>query len=682
MPSSSPRALARTPGRVLPRLQALLTWLRDEGAGVVWLLRWRGVWLVLLLVAVGSVVAYQRPATYVVDVGSRQDQAYTRNFHARLEEPGHTFRWSDLYGYVTFPGVGGARPFTVTATLDPARPATVEIFVNGERFFAGDVGPGWREFAFPVDESHPAALSSRDTVVEFRAPEYRALGEEGEAKGLKVDRVVLEQAQEGGFIWPSLATVGLIVLGTLLVYLLVGRALIGISRPEHARGRAVLLALVAGTALCVLLAASRTAASAAVPYVAATLASMLVILVVTERLVAGLFEGIGGRGARLLALAVALAFGVRFGGMALPQAVIIDMPYHMKWLRTLLAGDWQALYFPGGLSEVPPEWGMSLLIPKSPLFYLAAAPLNIIPFDIETLVKWLICFLDVGLVVLTYWFAVRVGASGRAALAAACLYAVTPLAFRAFSYGILPTIFAQWLAAGLFAFVLAFSVKGWRPATLLVGTLLATLTLLAFPTVAVFVTLVVVFVPLGWRLAGRTGAEQSFSWQLYLVLATGWLLAIVVYYGLYIEPVVASAQALLTPAPGGGTTVRWPGGVAELVAWTADYLASTLPVVIAALGALILWARKRATAPQTKAAILLSAWLAIGPVFMAANYKIDMIGKHLFFTMLPVAVLGGLGLAALGGRGAWGRRLAGLTLGTVAWQALVFWVERLVRAST
>ncbi|HET6312834.1 MAG TPA: hypothetical protein VFH60_03285, partial [Chloroflexia bacterium] len=561
---------------------------------MVGLLRWWGVWLVLLLVVAGSVAAYQRPATYVVDVGSRQDQAYTRNFHARLEEPGRTFRWSDVYGYVTFPGVGGARPFTVTVALDPARPADVEIFVNGDRFFAGDVGPGWREFAFPVDESHPAALASRDTVVEFRAPEYRAAGEAGEAKGLKVDRVVLEQAPEGGFIWPSLATVALTVLSTLLVYLLVGRALAGISHSEQGRGRAVVLALVAGTALCLLLAASRTAASAAVPHVAATLASMLVILVVAERLAAGLFAGIGGRGARLLALAVAVAFGVRFGGMALPQSVIIDMPYHMKWLRTLLAGDWQALYFPGGLSEVPPEWGMSLLIPKSPLFYLAAAPLNVIPFDLETLVKWLICSLDASLVVLASWFAMRVGASRRAALAAACLYAVMPLAFRAFSYGILPTIFAQWLAAGLFAFVLAFSVKGWRPATLLVGTLLATLTLLAFPTVAVFVTLVVAFVPLGWRVAGRKEATRSFNWQPYVMLSVAWLLAIVVYYGLYIEPVVASAQALLTPAPGGGTTVRWPGGVAELVVWTADYLASTLPVVLAALGALILWARRRA----------------------------------------------------------------------------------------
>jgi hypothetical protein len=189
-------------------------------------------------------------------------------------------------------------------------------------------------------------------------------------------------------------------------------------------------------------------------------------------------------------------------------------------------------------------------------------------------------------------------------------------------------------------------------------------------------------VPLVWWLGRLKETRQSFSWQPYAVLAAAWLLAIVVYYGLYIEPVAASAQALLAPAPGGGNTVRWPGGVAELVGWTADYLASTLPVVLAALGVLLLLGRKYATVMQARAATLLIVWLAIGPIFMAVNYKIDMIGKHLFFTMLPVAVVGGLGVGALAGRGAWGRRLAGLTLSAVAWQALVFWVERLVRAST
>ena len=34
--------------------------------------------------------------------------------------------------------------------------------------------------------------------------------------------------------------------------------------------------------------------------------------------------------------------------MALPQTVIIDLPWHMKWLHELLAGHWESLYFPGG----------------------------------------------------------------------------------------------------------------------------------------------------------------------------------------------------------------------------------------------------------------------------------------------------------------------------------------------
>jgi hypothetical protein len=170
------------------------------------------MWPSLAFVVALAVVAYQVPGTYVVDVGSPSDQAYTRNFHTRLDESGRTYRWSDVYGYVNFPGVGGSRPFTVTVVLDPERTAPIEIHVNGERFFAGEVAPGWRELTFAVDGSHPTALSSRDTVVEFRAPEYRLPGEEAESKGLKVDRVVLEQAPTGGFIWPSLATLGFLMV--------------------------------------------------------------------------------------------------------------------------------------------------------------------------------------------------------------------------------------------------------------------------------------------------------------------------------------------------------------------------------------------------------------------------------------------------------------------------------------
>ncbi len=667
--------------RLAAYLLSMLRWISEEVRFGLRLLRWWAVWPGLLLVAALSVAAYQLPGTYVVDVGSPQDQAYTRNFHTRLEEPGRTYRWSDVYGYVSFPGVGGSRPFTLTVTLDAQRRVPIEVYVNGVNFFAGEVVPGWQELTFRIDQRQPAALASRDTVVEFRAPDYRLPGEESQAKGLKVDRIVLEQSTTGGFIWPSLATLGFVLLSTLLIYVLVGRALRGLSTERATRVRALVASTVVGAGLCLLLASSHTSASVTAPHIAITLGSMLTIFLVAERVVGARGWHLGWRGARLLSGAVALAFGLRYGGMALPHSVIIDMPYHMKWLRTLLAGDWQALYFPGGLSEVPPEWGMSLLIPKSPLFYVAASPVAILPFDLETLLKWSICLLDATVVLFAYWFSRRIGGAKAAALAAAFLYAVMPLAFRAFSYGILPTILAQWLATGLLAVVLAASVRGWRPATLLVAVVLATLTLLSFPTVAVFVTFVVIVAPVGWRFVRPVRKpSQTFSWQPYLVLAAGWLLAFIAYYGLYVTPVAASAVALLGATPGGAATVRWPGGVAELLVWTGGYLASMLPLLLAVVGLLLLLVRQRLWVAQARATTLVIAWLAILPIFVAANYKIDMIGKHLFFTMLPVAVAGGVGLVALGGRGAWGGRLAGLLLGTVAWQALVFWVERLVRA--
>jgi hypothetical protein len=60
----------------------------------------------------------------------------------------------------------------------------------------------------------------------------------------------------------------------------------------------------------------------------------------------------------------------------------------------------------------------------------------------------------------------------------------------------------------------------------------------------------------------------------------------------------------------------------------------------------------------------------------------DMIGKHLFFTMVPIAVLGGVTLSRYWRRRRWGMPFAALLVVVVGWQGLVFWVERLVRASS
>jgi peptidoglycan/LPS O-acetylase OafA/YrhL len=90
----------------------------------------------------------------------------------------------------------------------------------------------------------------------------------------------------------------------------------------------------------------------------------------------------------------------------------------------------------------------------------------------------------------------------------------------------------------------------------------------------------------------------------------------------------------------------------------------------------------RRSPERRRALLLLILWLAIAPVFVLVNYKVDMIGKHLFFTMLPVALAGGVMLFQLSRGGRWRATLAALAFATIGWQGLVFWVERLVRASS
>jgi hypothetical protein len=446
---------------------------------------------------------------------------------------------------------------------------------------------------------------------------------------------------------------------------------------------ALVAAVVGASVLLAFVMSSPVAMAAASGHIFATLLTALLIAGLCETLFRSRARRMTSLECRALALAFAGAFLLRFGGMGLPQAVIIDMPWHMKWLGTLLTGDWAALYLPnGGLNSVPAEWGLQLLIPKSPLFYFAFAPLSVLPFELEQSVKWLICLLDASLVLAISRLSLAVQPRVGAALVGAWLYVVMPLAFRAFAYGILPTILAQWLATVLFLALVSVGVRRLKPVEWVALVGLALMAFLSFPTVALFVSLVAAGYAMGLALWRGTGGSGVAMGRLAIVVAAGWLLAVLLYYGLYISPVLVSAQALLAPNAGQASTVRWPGGLPELIASTADYVVTLLPAILAVAGLALLIVVGRRSPEQRRALLLLTLWLAIAPLFVLVNYKVDMIGKHLFFTMLPVALAGGVMLFRLSRGGRWRVTLAALAFATIGWQGLVFWVERLVRASS
>jgi hypothetical protein len=64
--------------------------------------------------------------------------------------------------------------------------------------------------------------------------------------------------------------------------------------------------------------------------------------------------------------------------------------------------------------------------------------------------------------------------------------------------------------------------------------------------------------------------------------------------------------------------------------------------------------------------VLLLAWAAVLPVFMVLDLSFNFLLKHHYFTMVPVAVGGGVLLARIAERGRWGRVAALAALLAVA----------------
>jgi len=722
------------------------------------------LWGVLGLTVVGLVAAYQVRHAYRVDLGSPSDQAYVSNFQDRDTDPtGSDFRPSGLYSYVELPGLGGGVPYTLSVTLKPTRAnLPIMLILDGATLFQGPISGTWQTLAFRIDSRYPQALASRDVRLELRTPAVRSVA---------VDRVEVG-AQEQGFVVPALGQ--LVGLGglALLVYLLLGRAL----TPQPLAGRVALGgAGLVGAAAVAGLAALHLPLTVATGHLLLTVGLSYVLLVISEAVLRRVAPP-AGPAARWAAVIFAAAFAVRFGGMALPQSVIIDMPYHLKWMHELLVGHWAALTDPhGGLNQPPREWGLAVVIPKSPLFYFVAAPLALLPGSLETAIKALVCLLDASAVPICYGLLARYGRTvggWRAGLGAAFVYAATPLTYRALAYGILPTILAQWLALVFFAVLLAWAdtrgqgsgVRGQgtvgsrqspvasRQSEIVgrqspvasrqssVGSLsvvgqpkytqyalrftfyvlrftfyvlfilLLAAALIAFPTIAVFTTLVTGGVAGTW-IVGR----RRQGWALLGILTAAWAVAIAAYYGVYISdlilhtlPQMLGPRPVATAATPGGSTVHWRDPL-DLLGWTAGYLVSLLPLLLGLTGLALLWRGGRGSGVRGQGSVggrraagddeflpshstlntqhstlntLLAWWVAILPLFVVVNYRVDMIGKHLFYTMAPLALGSGIALAAVWRRGGWARLWVGLLGMALVWSALTFWVERLVRASS
>jgi hypothetical protein len=154
--------LLLAPGRVVAR------WLAPEARYLGRLLARPAIWGLVGVTVLGGVAAYQVRHSYDIDIGDATDQAYTRNFHERLvdDATGRSYRTLDAYGYIVLTGVGGSAPYSVTLSLNPGDPNVgLTVILNGETFLQQRMAPGWQDYTFTIDATHPRALAARDVVI-------------------------------------------------------------------------------------------------------------------------------------------------------------------------------------------------------------------------------------------------------------------------------------------------------------------------------------------------------------------------------------------------------------------------------------------------------------------------------------------------------------------------------------
>lgn len=660
-------------------------------AGTVWLRATLGWQLFALLIVslLALLGAYQIERPIRINVGGAHETPFVYNFHDKnvdVDEITH-YRWTHATSFLIFKGIGGGRERTVTLRLRSGRPAgvvqPVTVLVNSVEVKQFTVGPEWQTVPFAIQG---AATAGHGVVVEVRTPAEKLPNSDGRVVGVQVNELRMETTG-GGRTIPAWGTLGVALLVIVTLYLIVARAL-GVAMPDDARRRTLAaVGGIVGAALLVLLFAfARPSIAAYIGALLAVLLGALGALLLPQPLIwLGKRCGLAVTAAEATALCAILALGiiVKLGGLLYPDTIVIDLNWHIRWERTFLQGHFDQLYFPSNLSSGPKEWGLGVLIPKSPLFYAMLAPFMLLPFSIGTMLKLAIGLMEIATIFFAFGILKRVG-MGTAGIVAAFLYTVTPLSYLALSYGNYPTLFAQFLTVIAFAILLFAGHRLDRIGVFLVFMFVLTLSLLAYPVVAVFnICVLAVFGHWRWRQVTDTRDKQRVLLiPVSAVLAA--ILAFLAYYIQYVSVTINSVRTLgtSTAESRGYTKGGLRGAPWHIITVFANNIrvGNLLAILgIVALGVVLLY---RASAePETRREWqFLVLWLLVMPVFTLVDAYIDLLLKPLFYTMFPAALFGGVAVVWLWKRGRIGQVAAILCCTAITAQAWWLWYQRIAFA--
>jgi hypothetical protein len=311
------------------------------------------------------------------------------------------------------------------------------------------------------------------------------------------------------------------------------------------------------------------------------------------------------------------------------------------------------LPYPGSMLSQQAQWG-NVVVPHPALYHTLVAPLATLPRPaFFTAEKVVLALLLAAMVWCAAALAARLGPPG-AATAAAVLMAFLPPSFQLLGLGHLMTILgcsAMTMAVTYVALHwedLGQRRRWWR------AVLLLTLCYLSYFAGLLFMGMVVVIAS-----AALYRGRPSFVRALFGAAAAAAALAFASYYVNWAWPFVSQTVPQLL---GGSGASASPGALPSRIAAAPHKLTYTFgSVLVPALGLAGLLLARRGVER-----VLLLAWAAVLPVFMVLDLYFNFLLKHHYFTMVPVAVGGGVLLARAAERGRWGRAAAAAALLAVA----------------
>lgn len=618
--------------------------------------------------------------------------------------PARTYRWSSGASAVALPNLGRGA-WTVELDLIAAHPdgspLNARVVANGITLAELPETPEPRRVRLLAP---PAALRDGSLELEILADTFV----DPRPLGLQLSNVVVAPAAGAGIATalPPLGGLGLALAIVLGGYASLA-ALVGGRRQGGARGLPGygwaalgigLAAALGGWAL----AAHRFPSSFMLPRLAWLALFSLLLALALRPLTLWLFrsagvpaEGtLGGRFVPALLAIFMVGYWLKAVGMLYPYFVGIDVEWHMTRAQWILGGDLPRLYgtnSPLNETTMPvAEWGANPpVIPYSPWYHIFATIFAFTPMSMVMAANMWSLLIDSTRVVLIGLIARKAGLSPRAALIAGATFAVLPVSFLLHSWGNVPTTMGLWLT--LLCNVL---IYGWwgrlhERRVMLTLSLLLLATFLIYTVTGVFMGVFLVGLTLLIWLNGLRGGEwaalKSQLRPLWIAAGVAIALAIVIYYGQYIPPIIATTVPYLgtvfTQGPQSVGVERPPFSQymwsfvphLDYRIWPGDYLffGIAIPMLFTVPGFLALRGR-----PLTW--LVMAAWLSVATLFMLAGYRISMVDKQIFYMLPVMCVCWALCADRLWRRGRWGALIVLVVLLYSLVTALDQWVLRIV----